>query len=75
MHNPYAPALIEFDCYGNKKKVSYLLNGVYHRSNGPAIIWYRHDGAIAEKSYYFDGEKIIDELKICVIESSNEENS
>ena len=75
LHNPYAPALIEFDCYGNKKKVSYLLNGVYHRSNGPAIIWYRSDGSITEKSYYFDGEKIIDELKICVIESSNEENS
>lgn len=75
LHNPYAPALIEFDCYGNKKKTSYLLDGVYHRSNGPAIIWYRNDGSIVDKSYYLKGEKIKDELRICVIESSNEENS
>lgn len=74
LHNPLGPALIEFDCYGCKRKVSYLVNDLYHRKNGPAIIWYENDGSIYEKMYYIEGKKINDELQICIIDSLDEEN-
>jgi antitoxin component YwqK of YwqJK toxin-antitoxin module len=34
----------------------YLVNGYYHREDGPAIIWYYGDGSIKQVNYYQNGK-------------------
>lgn len=56
-HSDTIPSLFIFndDC-SMVKFVSYNINGVDHREDGPAKIWYNEDGSIELEEWYINGE-------------------
>jgi antitoxin component YwqK of YwqJK toxin-antitoxin module len=68
-HNENGPAVIRYDENGNPKTEVYYINGLKHRTDGPAEIWYNYNmsGEIATERYYIDGIRIKDEFKIFII--------
>ena len=72
VHNPFGPALLEFDEYGALRKCSYFINNLYHRLDGQAIEWYENDRLI-DCSYYINGKKIKDEFVIAIIDVSRDD--
>ena len=73
VHNPFGPALLEFDEHGALRKCSYFINNLYHRLDGPAIEWYENDRLI-DCSYYINGKKIKDEFVIAIIDVSRDDD-
>ena len=42
----------------------YLLNDIFHREDGPALIYYKNNGDLFNKHYYLNGQQIRDDFKI-----------
>ena len=40
--------------YKDKYEISYYLNNVFHRNDGPAVIWYHENGNIKHKFYFIN---------------------
>ena len=70
-------SLIHYYDNGTIESERYYKNGKLHREDGLAVIWYNEDGTVSSKRYFIDGEEIIDEFQIMVIDGlgmGNENN-
>jgi len=42
---------------GQKKSESYLVNGIWHRTDGPAVTWWFGNGQKVYEEYWINGQQ------------------
>ena len=57
-HQVDGAAHINYYRSGQKRYESYYQNGLLHRIDGPAIIWYSENGEITETGWRINGDRI-----------------
>lgn len=54
-HNPYGQAFVSYEENGLKEAEVWIVNGLWHRTDGPAVFRYNVDGSLRHYEFWFKG--------------------
>lgn len=68
------PAVIIYGKNGELRAEFWCKDDNYHKEDGPAKIFYDSKGNVADKFYYYQGQKITDEFRLSIIQAKENLN-